>query len=69
MSPGFEKDLKNSNHILSPHNDISFTACLKEWESVMSDGPRSHRIPLNGVAIKVITLQTIKKGHESRGQL
>lgn len=35
----------------------------------MSDGPRSHRIPLNGGAIKVITLQTIKKGHESPGQL
>lgn len=42
---------------------------MKEWESVMSDGPRSHRIPLNGGAIKVITLQTIKKGHESPGQL
>lgn len=42
---------------------------MKEWERVMSDGPRSHRIPLNGGAIKVITLQTIKKGHESRRQL
>lgn len=69
MSLSFEKGFKNSNHILSPDNDVSFTARLKEWESVMTDGPRSHHIPLNGGAIKVITLQTIKKGHESPRQL
>lgn len=69
MSSSFEKDFKNSKHILFSDNDVSFTARLKEWESVMSDGPRSHRIPLNGGAIKMITLQTIKKGHESPGQL
>lgn len=30
---------------------------------------RAQKSPLNGGAIKVITLQTIKKGHESPGQL
>lgn len=62
MNLSFEKDFKNSKHILFPDNDVSFTARSKEWASAMSDGPRSHRIPLNGGgAIKVITLQTIKK--------
>lgn len=65
MSPSFEKGFKFfllTMMFLLRHG-------LKEWESVMSDGPRSHHILLNGGAIKVITLQTIKKGHESPGQL
>lgn len=33
----------------------------------MSDGYRSHHIPLNGLAIKMITILTIKKYMKSSG--
>lgn len=35
--------------------------CLLHGGSIMSDWYRSHHIPLNGVAIKMITIMTIKK--------
>lgn len=65
MSLSFQSDLKNSpccnwaKHFLSFGNTVSFVerGCIM----TMSDGYRSQHIPLNGVAIKMITTLTIKK--------
>lgn len=57
-----------TKYILSFGNNVSFAAHCSERGSIMtmSDGYRSHQISLNGIAIKMITMLTIKNIYEKK---